>query len=227
MYLEKVRVATHSDITDENQTFETGMKLHVKLVKSDFDNHEYVLKNAEITIYADEKCTQIAKDINGNDCVGTTNEKGEVEFTILTYDENQTFYAKETKAPFGYKICDTVIPIKGTAYYTSTSDKTDYTETDASKESAGVCAINLKMFDKIIIIPPKTGDNLPILPIAIITLLGILCIGAFFATKKKKVTVDNDESTKVDEIDEEEVEDSVIGLMTEDIDGDAHNGSGF
>lgn len=227
MYLEKVRVATHSDITDENQTFETGMKLHVKLVKSDFDNHEYVLKNAEITIYADEKCTQIAKDINGNDCVGTTNEKGEVEFTILTYDENQIFYAKETKAPFGYKICDTVIPIKGTAYYTSTSDKTDYTETDASKESAGVCAINLKMFDKIIIIPPKTGDNLPILPIAIITLLGILCIGAFFATKKKKVTVDNDESTNVDEIDEEEVEDSVIGLMTEDIDGDAHNGSGF
>lgn len=227
MYLEKVRVATHSDITDENQTFETGMKLHVKLVKSDFDNHEYVLKNAEISIYVDEKCTQLAKDINGNDCVGTTNEKGEVEFTILTYDENQTFYAKETKAPFGYKICDTVIPIKGTAYYTSTSDKTDYTETDASKESAGVCAINLKMFDKIIIIPPKTGDNLPILPIAIITLLGILCIGAFFATKKKKVTVDNDESTKVDEIDEEEVEDSVIGLMTEDIDGDAHNGSGF
>ena len=227
MYLEKVRVATHSDITDENQTFETGMKLHVKLVKSDFDNHEYVLKNAEISIYVDEKCTQLAKDINGNDCVGTTNEKGEVEFTILTYDENQTFYAKETKAPFGYKICDTVIPIKGTAYYTSTSDKTDYTETDASKESAGVCAINLKMFDKIIIIPPKTGDNLPILPIAIITLLGILCIGAFFATKKKKVTVDNDESTNVDEVDEEEVEDSVIGLMTEDIDGDAHNGSGF
>jgi hypothetical protein len=224
MYLEKVSVATHSDITDEHQTFETGMKLHVKLVKSDFDNHEHVLKNAEISIYVDENCTQLAKDINGNDCVGTTNENGEVEFTILTYDENQTFYAKETKAPFGYKICDTVIPIKGTAYYTSTSDTTDYTETDTSTESAGVCAINLKMFDKIIVIPPKTGDNLPILPIAIAALLGILCIGAFFATKKKKVTVDNDASTNVDE---EEVEDSVIGLTTEDIDGDAHNGSGF
>lgn len=227
MYLENVRVATHSDITDENQTFETGMKLHVKLVKSDFDDHEYVLKNAEISIYVDEECTQLAKDINGNDCVGTTNENGEVEFTILTYDENQIFYAKETKAPFGYTLCDTVIPIKGTAYYTSTLDKTDYTETDASKDSAGVCIINLKMFDKIIIIPPKTGDNLPILPIAIIALLGILCIGAFFATKKKKVTVDNDAPTNVDEIDEEEVEDSVIGLMTEDIDGNAHNGYGF
>lgn len=227
MYLEKVRVATHSDINDENQTFDTSMRLHVKLVKSDFDNHEYVLKNAEITIFTDEKCTQIAKDINGNDCVGKTNEKGEVEFIIVTYDENQIFYAKETKAPFGYKICDTVIPIKGTPYYNGTTDnKTDYTEESSLKESDGVCAINLKMFDKIIIIPPKTGDNLPILPIMIISLLGVLCVGAFFATRRKKV-VANVDSTDVDEDVEEEVMDAVTGMMTEEIDGDGHNDSGF
>ena len=228
MYLEKVRVATHSDINDENQTFDTSMRLHVKLVKSDFDNHEYVLKNAEITIFTDEKCTQIAKDINGNDCVGKTNEKGEVEFIIVTYDENQIFYAKETKAPFGYKICDTVIPIKGTPYYNGTTDnKTDYTEESSLKESDGVCAINLKMFDKIIIIPPKTGDNLPILPIMIISLLGLLCVGAFFATKRKKVVAEVDSADNAEEMDEEEVMDAVTGMMTEEIDGDGHNDSGF
>ena len=228
LYLENVRVATHSDINDENQTFDTSMRLHVKLVKSDFDNHEYVLKNAEISIYVDEKCTQLAKDINGNDCVGMTNEKGEVEFIIITYDENQTFYAKETKAPFGYKICEDVIPIKGTAYYDgATNTKTTFTEADMARESDGVCAINLKMFDKIIIIPPKTGDNLPILAIMILSLLGVLCIGAFFATKRKKVVAEVDSTDNVEEMDEEEVMDAVTGMMTEEIDGDGHNDSGF
>ncbi len=229
LYLEKVRVGTHSDINDENQTFDTVMKLHVKLVKSDFDNHVYVLKNAEISIYVDEKCTQLAKDINGNDCVGKTNEKGEVEFIIITYDENQLFYAKETKAPFGYKLCEDVIPIKGTAYYDgATNTKTTFTDNDMSRESDGVCAINLKMFDKIIIIPPKTGDNLPILPITILALIGLLCVGAFFATKRKKVVTDVDDTTdNVEEMDEEAVEDAITGMMTEEIDGDGHNDSGF
>ena len=228
LYVENVRVATHSDINDENQTFDTSMKLHVKLVKSDFDNHEYVLKNAEISIYVDENCTQLAKDINGNDCVGMTNEKGEVEFIIITYDENQIFYAKETKAPFGYKICEDVIPIKGTAYYDgATNTKTTFTEADMARESDGVCAINLKMFDKIIIIPPKTGDNLPILAIMILSLLGVLCIGAFFATKRKKVVAEVDSTDNVEEMDEEEVMDAVTGMMTEEIDGDGHNDSGF
>ena len=229
LYLEKVRVGTHSDINDENQTFDTAMKLHVKLVKSDFDNHVYVLKNAEISIYVDEKCTQLAKDINGNDCVGKTNEKGEVEFIIITYDENQLFYAKETKAPFGYKLCEDVIPIKGTAYYDgATNTKTTFTDNDMSRESDGVCAINLKMFDKIIIIPPKTGDNLPILPITILALIGLLCVGAFFATKRKKVVTDVDDTTdNVEEMDEEAVEDAITGMMTEEIDGDGHNDSGF
>ncbi len=227
MYLNNVRVATHSDINDEKQTFDTSMKLHVKLVKSDFDNHVYVLRNAEITIFTDENCTQIAKDINGNDCVGKTNENGEVEFIIITYDENQIFYAKETKAPFGYKICNTVIPIKGSPYYGASEDKTDYTEDTSLKESDGICAINLKMFDKIIIIPPKTGDNLPILPITILSLLGVLCIGAFFATRRKKTVTDNDSTDNVDEDVEEDVMEAMTSMMTEEIDGDGHNDSGF
>ena len=229
LYIQNVRVATHSDINDENQTFDTSLKLHVKLVKSDFDNHQYNLKNAEITIYEDKKCTKVVKDINGNDCVGTTNKNGEIEFIITTYDENKSFYAKETKAPFGYKICDEVIEIKGIAYHNGqTASKTDYIESTSEKESAGVCAINLKMFDKIIIIPPKTGDKLPILPIVLISLLGLLCVGAFFATRRKNtVTTDTDSSEDADVEDEEEVTDQIAGLMSEDIDGDAKNDSGF
>jgi LPXTG-motif cell wall-anchored protein len=228
VYYKEVRVATHSDLKDENQTLDTSLLLHVKLIKSDFDNHEYVLKNAEISIYVDEKCTQLAKDINGNDCVGMTNEQGIVEFIICTYDKDQVFYAKETKAPFGYKICEDIIPIHASAYYGNVNTTTTFTETDAHRESAGMAAINLKMFDKIIIIPPKTGDNLPILPIMILSLLGLLCVGAFFATKRKKVVADVDDSTDtVEEMDEEEVMDAVTGMMTEEIDGDSHNDSGF
>lgn len=218
LYYKGIRVATHSDINDEGQTFEISMLLHVKLVKSDFDHHEYVLKNAEITIYTDKECKNVAKDVNGKDCIGSTNADGIVEFTVCTYNKDQVFYAKETKAPFGYKICNDVVEIKGTPYYGATDSKTENIEASAYKEAAGICAINLKMFDKIIIIPPKTGDNLPILPIVLCLLFGAICVAAFFVTKPKKVPVKTEESDEAEEV-AEEVEDSMIALMNEDIDG--------
>ena len=194
------------------------MLLHIKLVKSDFDHHEYVLKNAEITIYTDKECKNVAKDVNGKDCIGMTNEQGIAEFTICTYNKDQVFYAKETKAPFGYKIYTGVVELKGTPYYGATESKTAELETSAAKESAGICVINLRMFDKIIVVPPKTGDNLPILPIVLCLLFGAICVAAFFVTKPKKVPVKTEESDEAEEI-AEEVEDSMIALMNEDIDG--------
>ena len=61
----------------------------------------------------------------------------------------------------------------------------------------------------------------------ILSLLGVLCIGAFFATKRKKVVAEVDSTDNVEEMDEEEVMDAVTGMMTEEIDGDGHNDSGF
>ena len=208
VYYNGIKIATHSNINDENQSLDISLLLHVAVQKSDFNNHSYMLKNAEITIYSDKECTTIAKDVNGKDCVGLTGEDGMVHFTILTYDVNSVFYAKETKAPFGYKINEDVFEVHPT--------------TDRSKdESAGQCLINIQILDKIIVIPPKTGDNLPILPIVIFSLIGLLCIGAFFALKPKKVLADSDSDTaaEADVEDTNEDKESVVAMMAEDIDG--------
>lgn len=202
LYYKNIRVATHSDIEDEDQTIQVSLWLRVMIEKSDFNNHSYRLKNAEITIYEDKECTKIAKDINGNDCVGKTGADGLVEFVIITYDRDQIFYAKETKAPFGYKLCKDIFEVKA----------------DDSRESAGVCKIDIKILDMIIVIPPKTGDDFPILPITIFALIGTLCIGAFFALKPKKSAKD-EESDGSDDAEEIIEGDSVVGMMTEDIDG--------
>ena len=214
VYYEDVRVATHSDINDDNQSLRISLLLHVAVAKKDAQNNSYMLEGAEITIYSDKDCTVVAKDINGNNCVGVTNAEGVVEFTILTYDVNTTLYAKETKAPRGYLINEDVFEVHPTA----------------NRESAGQCLIEIEILDFIIVIPPKTGDSLPILPIVLFSLIGILCVGAFFALKPKKTLTDNTETAEASEADAdevEEVEDSVVAMMTEDIDGGICDHSGF
>lgn len=208
VYYKGVKIATHSDLKDENQSLDISLLLHVQVAKVDAQNETHYLEGAEITIYSDKDCTTIAKDVNGNDCVGITNKDGLVDFTILTYDVNTVLYAKETKAPFGFKINEDVFEV-----HPSLDRSTD--------ESAGTCLISMKIADFAIVIPPKTGDNLPILPIVLFSLIGLLCIGAFFALKPKKVLADGDSNTSAEADVEEITEDteSVVAMMTEDIDG--------
>lgn len=227
LYYNNIKLATHSDLEDTNQTINLKEKppekpptppstpptpptppeipynlvLHVSILKADYDNHAYMLKNAEITIYEDKACTKVATDIHGNACVGLTDADGYVDFYIGTTSPDAVFYAKETKAPFGYKICNDVITVKPTA------------ERDANN----MCPITLKIFDKIIIIPPKTGDNLPILPIAILTLLGVLCLGAFIVTRKKVSTNTEDtENENTEEITSDVLDEDTIDSSTDE-----------
>lgn len=181
---EGIELTTHTDIEDKEQTIVVSLILHVQIAKADKDNIAYYLKDAEITIFYAEKgedgeylkdadgniIYKVAKDVNGNDCVAVTDENGNVDFSIF-YDENVTFFAKETKAPAGYQLCDD--------YFEITPDE--------NRESLGTCLIKINILDAIIIIPPKTGDNINIGLLATIAVLASIgMLGAVVILKKKK-----------------------------------------
>lgn len=181
---EGIELTTHTDIEDKEQTIVVSLILHVQIAKADKDNIAYYLKDAEITIFYAEKgedgeylkdadgniIYKVAKDVNGNDCVAVTDENGNVDFSIF-YDENVTFFAKETKAPAGYQLCDD--------YFEITPDE--------NRESLGTCLIKINILDAIIIIPPKTGDNINIGLLATIAVLASIgMLGAVVILRKKK-----------------------------------------
>ena len=169
VYYNNNLIISHSDINDEDQTIEISLLLHVKIAKADKDNVAYYLKNAEITIFNADGT--IAYDVDGNPCVGITNENGEVEFNLV-YDRENTYYAQETKAPAGYSINPEKFEI------IPTSDR----------ESEGVCLIPVTILDTIIIIPPKTGDNMNLGLYIVLTVLSTcgLAGGCFYFFKRRK-----------------------------------------
>ena len=168
LYYEDVLMATHADIDDVEQTVEISLLLHVKIAKVDKDNIKYVIRGAEITIFDEDN--NIVLDIDGEECVGVTNEKGEVDFTIV-WDRNKKYYAKETKAPEGFAICDDLFEVAPTT----------------DRESDGVCLIPLQIRDRRITIIPKTGDETPIGKYIALLLVGVICvIGAIFVFVLKR-----------------------------------------
>jgi len=169
VYYNNNLIISHSDINDEDQTIEISLLLHVKIAKADTDNVAYYLRDAEITIFNADGT--IAYDVNGNPCVGITNENGEVEFTLV-YDRENTYYAQETKAPAGYNINPEKFEV------TPTSDR----------ESEGTCLIPVTILDTIIIIPPKTGDNMNFGLYIMLTVLSTcgLAGGCFYFFKRRK-----------------------------------------
>lgn len=159
----------HKDLTDENQTIHRPHYLRVKIAKMDADNVKYYLSGAEITIYTGDG--QVALDVDGNPCVGVTNDEGMVEF-VIRYVDGQTYYAKETKAPAGYHLNEDKHNIK-------VLDTTAY-----GKEEI----IPVSVFDRMIIIPPhpKTGDTTPIMALVALVVIGAVGMTAVFVTKSKK-----------------------------------------
>lgn len=66
-------------------------------------------EGAQYTLYTDENCTIIAKDINNNNVVLTTGADGKSALSgNLVFG---TYYLKETKAPAGYNLSDEVFKI--------------------------------------------------------------------------------------------------------------------
>ena len=104
-------VGHHAKILDTEQTVTVSMDLEVSIVKADKDNTNKVLKGAEITVFNADGT--VAKDKNGKDAVGITDENGKVTFK-LAYDQDNEMYVMETKAPEGYTLSTEKYPVKRT-----------------------------------------------------------------------------------------------------------------
>lgn len=104
-------VGHHANILDTEQTVTVSMDLEVSIVKADKDNTNKVLKGAEITVFNADGT--VAKDKNGKDAVGITDENGKVTFK-LAYDQDNEMYVMETKAPEGYTLSTEKYPVKRT-----------------------------------------------------------------------------------------------------------------
>ena len=188
-----VEMVIHADINDAPQTIIVPLKLHVQIAKADRDDVQYFLKDAEITIFkkgVNGEPDTIAKDVNGNDCVGMTDENGQVDFTVIYYSEEDEFYAMETKAPRGYQLCEDKFEIYPTG----------------DRESLGTDLIKISILDAIIIVPP-TGDSTPIIILVAVLGIGIVGVITLVATrgKKKKDETNETEDTNNDVDDNPEI----------------------
>ena len=93
--------------TDQKQII-TGIdeRLHyfVSAVKVDAQDNSKKLKGAEITLFRPDGT--VAKDVNGKECKGLTDGKGNIVWEVEYNDnmENGGYYVQETAVPQGYRI---------------------------------------------------------------------------------------------------------------------------
>ena len=99
------------------------------------------LMGAEVTLFNEDGT--IAKDVNGKDCIKTTDKNGDVEFT-LNCEPGTKFYAQETKAPGGYHI------------------NPNKFEVIARADEDNILNIDIELIDNAVILPPTPGNNAPI-----------------------------------------------------------------
>lgn len=118
----------------------TAVHFGYNFIDDESINFPYYLNNTEITLYTDAACTNIAKDINNNNCVGTV-QNGTLVFNVIDQSDENIYYAKCTRAPFGYRL-ETFMrvvqchPVKNILFY---------------------FPLFQGSYDTIIKIPPKTG----------------------------------------------------------------------
>ena len=163
VYLGDLLVGRHKDITDENQTVTVSMDLELSIVKADKDNTSKVLKGAEFTVYNQDGT--VAKDKNGKDAVGVTDENGKVTFK-LAYDQDNEMYVMETKAPEGYTLSTEKYPVKRTG-----------------KDKLGVDQVTITILDDKV---PPTGVKSNALVFAGIAIVAVVALGVVILSKKKE-----------------------------------------
>ena len=163
VYLGDLLVGRHKDITDENQTVTVSMDLELSIVKADKDNTSKVLKGAEFTVYNQDGT--VAKDKNGKDAVGVTDENGKVTFK-LAYNQDNEMYVMETKAPEGYTLSTEKYPVKRTG-----------------KDKLGVDQVTITVLDDKV---PPTGVKSNALVFAGIAAVAVVALGVVVLSKKKE-----------------------------------------
>lgn len=131
----------------------------VRVSKVDYDDNSYLLKGAEFTVYRQDGT--VVDDIDGNPCVGVTDKNGYLEFKIYA-EENETYYIQETKAPSGYTINEKKFPITPT--------------TTGNSSEENVTDVEILVEDKVIFIPPRTGDSFNSVYYTIITVISLSAV---------------------------------------------------
>ena len=155
-------VGHHADILDTEQTVTVSMDLEVSIVKADKDNTNKVLKGAEITVFNADGT--VAKDKNGKDAVGITDENGKVTFK-LAYDQDNEMYVMETKAPEGYTLSTEKYPVKRTG-----------------KDKLGVDQISISVLDDKV---PPTGVKSNMLVYTGVLIVAGIALGVVLLKKNK------------------------------------------
>lgn len=157
-------IGHHADITDAEQTVTISLELDVTIAKADAEKVDHYLQGAEITVYNQDGT--IAKDKDGKDAVGVTDENGKVSFK-LAYDQDNEMYVMETKAPEGYELSTEKYPVKRTG-----------------KDKLGVDLISISVLDNAIVIPPTGVESNPLLFVGL-GFTALVGLGLLFVAKKK------------------------------------------
>ena len=157
-------IGHHADITDKEQTVTVSLELDVTIAKADAENVNHFLKGAEITVFNQDGT--IAKDKDGKDAVGVTDENGKVSFK-LAYDQDNAMYVMETKAPEGYELSTEKYTVKRTG-----------------KDKLGVDLISISVLDNAIVIPPTGVESNPLLFVGL-GFTALVGLGLLFVAKKK------------------------------------------
>ena len=157
-------IGHHADITDTEQTVTVSLELDVTIAKADAENVNHFLNGAEITVFNQDGT--IAKDKDGKDAIGVTDENGKVSFK-LAYDQDNEMYVMETKAPEGYELSTEKYPVKRTG-----------------KDKLGVDLISISVLDNAIVIPPTGVESNPLLFVGL-GFTALVGLGLLFVAKKK------------------------------------------
>lgn len=164
----------HTPIEPKKDDAQTPVKetvIKVTVAKADKEKVKYYLKGAEITIFDEEG--NVVKDIDGNKCVGKTDENGLVSFNVNFTSETK-YYAQETKAPKGYEL---------------NKDKFELEQMDDDTFKTN---IDIKILDEAIVIPPiKTGDDTNMTLYAILLLVALSAVGTTVYVRRRKITNNN------------------------------------
>ena len=143
--------------TDVRKTY------YVSAKKVDAQNTSKTLKGAEITLFNADNT--VAKDVNGKECVGTTDENGVITWNVEFNGDNGGYYVKETGAPTGYRI-------NNNKYAVELSE--DY---DFAQNNPVIIVVNDEALPAV-----KTGVGAPFIAGGIF----VFAIGLLFILNKKK-----------------------------------------
>ena len=158
----EVLVAKHADLEDAAQT---AVQFNIKVLKADKKDPSKYLEGAEITVF--DQDGNVMKNPDGTDCIGTTDENGEVIIPVL-HTKDTSYSIQETKAPKGYEINDTKFDANP-----------DNLESDPME-----CTITI--LDGAIIIPP-TGDYTNVIIFAAMLILMLALGSGIILYRKKKL----------------------------------------